>query len=123
LTQTPEGKIVLTIYGIPNCDTCRKARKWLDQHSVAHEFHDLRIDGLNREMLNRWVASVGWQKLLNTRSTTWRGIPEPARQDLDTIRAQELMLAHPTLVKRPVLETASSVAVGFDEENYRELIG
>ena len=71
---------MLTIYGIPNCDTCKKARKWLETNSVEHQFHDLRVDGLEKTMLDRWAGQVGWQKLLNTRSTTWRGLAESERQ-------------------------------------------
>lgn len=113
---------MVTIYGIPNCDTCRKARKWLDKNSVEYRFHDLRADGLDEKMLERWIARVEWQKLLNTRSTSWRSIPESARQDLDQSKALQLMREHPTLVKRPVLELANQVAVGFNEKRYREIL-
>jgi len=109
---------VLTIYGIPNCDTCRKARKWLDANSVEHRFHDLRVDGIDKEMLNRWLESAGWQKLLNTRSATWRGLTEADKQDLDETRAIDLMLLHPTLVKRPLADSGESVLIGFSEADY-----
>ena len=98
---------MLTIYGIPNCDTCRKARKWLDANSVEHRFHD-----------NRWLESAGWQKLLNTRSATWRGLTEADKQDLDETRAIDLMLLHPTLVKRPLADSGESVLIGFSEADY-----
>jgi len=113
---------VLTIYGIPNCDTCRKARKWLDANSVEHRFHDLRVDGLDKKMLNRWLESVDWQKLLNTRSATWRGLAETDKQDLDETSAIDLMLMHPTLVKRPLADSGDSVVVGFSEVDYAKRV-
>ena len=109
---------MLTIYGIPNCDTCRKARKWLEAEGVAHRFHDLREDGLDRAMLERWSTRVDWKKLLNTRSTTWRGLAAKEKQDLDAGKAIALMLEHPTLVKRPVAETGSNLIVGFSTGAY-----
>lgn len=113
---------MLTIYGIPNCDTCRKARKWLDANSVEHRFHDLRADGLEKSALVRWVKCVGWQQLLNTRSTTWRGLPEADRQELNEKLALKLMLQHPTLIKRPVLEMKQQVLVGFPADAYAKLV-
>lgn len=113
---------MLTIYGIRNCDTCKKARKWLEANSVEHRFHDLRVDGLGKTALARWAQSASWQKLLNTRSTAWRGIPEADRQELNEQRALELMLKYPTLVKRPILETKKNVLVGFSAEDYAEQI-
>ena len=113
---------MLTLYGIPNCDTCRKARKWLDGNSVKHRFHDLRADGLEKTALVRWIEHVGWQLLLNTRSTTWRGLPEADRKKLNGQGALELMLQHPTLIKRPVLESTQQVLVGFSAEAYAKLV-
>ncbi len=113
---------MLTLYGIPNCDACKKARKWLDANSAPHQFHDVRSDGLEMSMLMRWADHVGWQKLLNTRSTTWRQIPESERQNINEERALELMLAHPTLVKRPILEIKRVILVGFTTEAYADAI-
>ena len=101
---------MLTLYGIPNCDTCRKARSFLEQEGVDYRFHDLREDGLDRAMVERWVAAAGLDALLNRRSTTWRQLPAGDRDQLTESAAIELMLAHPTLVKRPV---------GFDADVYR----
>ena len=109
---------MLTLYGIPNCDTCKKSRKWLDANSVEYRFHDLRVDGLDKSMLARWARQVAWQKLLNTRSTTWRGIAEHEKQDMNEKRALALMLEHPTLVKRPVIEDGNQVIVGFSADNF-----
>ena len=114
---------MLTLYGIPNCDTCKKARTWLDTNSIAYQFHDVRVDGLEMAMLTRWAAIVGWQKLLNTRSTTWRQIPEAERRDINEKNALKLMLANPTLIKRPVLEQKEKVLVGFAEAEYRKIRG
>lgn len=113
---------MLTIYGIPNCDTCRKARKWLDQKSVQYRFHDLRVDGLDVETLTRWADRADWQELLNTRSRTWRKIPQSDREDLSKGSAISLMLVQPTLIKRPVLECEAFIAIGFSPEQYAERI-
>lgn len=113
---------MLTIYGIPNCDSCKKARKWLEKNSVEHRFHDLRADGLDEAMLVRWGRHAGWQTLLNTRSTTWRGVPLAERQDMNEQRAMSLMLANPTLIKRPVLDTGDDILVGFSLEQYRKAL-
>ena len=112
---------MLTIYGIPSCDTCRKARKWLTENNREHTFHDLRQDGLDIQMLDRWSRTLEWQKLLNTRSLTWRKIPEVDRAGMTKNRAIALMLEQPTLVKRPVLECEEFVAVGFSPANYAKI--
>ena len=109
---------MLTIYGIPSCDTCRKARNWLTEHAKEHKFHDLREDGLDVQMLGRWAQTSDWQELLNTRSVTWRKIPEVDRSDMTKDRAFSLMLDNPTLVKRPVLESPQFIAVGFSEKRF-----
>lgn len=112
---------MLTIYGIPSCDTCRKARKWLTENNKEHAFHDLRQDGLDIQMLDRWARTLDWQRLLNTRSLTWRKIPEVDRAGMTKNRAMALMLEQPTLVKRPVLECEEFVAVGFSPANYEKI--
>ena len=112
---------MLTIYGIPSCDTCRKARKWLTENNREHTYHDLRQDGLDIQMLDRWSRTLEWQKLLNTRSLTWRKIPEVDRTGMTKNRAIALMLEQPTLVKRPVLECEEFVAVGFSPANYAKI--
>ena len=112
---------MLTLYGIPNCDSCRKARKWLDQQNVAHRFHDLRADGVDRGMLERWLSDMDWRALLNMRSATWRGLDDEDKADVDADRAIELMLAHPTLIKRPVVEAGDTVLTGFSPASYAKL--
>lgn len=110
--------MMVTVYGIKNCDTVRKARRWLDAHGVDYRFHDLRSDGLDAGRLQHWIKSVGWETLLNTRGTTWRQLPERDRQALNESRARVLLLAHPTLIKRPVIEQGKHIIVGFTEEDY-----
>ena len=112
---------MIPLYGIKNCDTVKKARAWLEQHDVAYRFHDLRSDELDAPQLKRWIKAVGWETLLNTRGTTWRQLPEADRQGVDAAGAVRLMLAHPTLIKRPVLETGATVIVGFSVASYAPL--
>jgi arsenate reductase len=113
---------VLTIYGIKSCDTCRKARKFLDEHNIEHDFHDLREDGLDIQMLERWAQRMGWERLLNKQSLTWRKIPEVDRNDMTRDKALAAMIDNPTLIKRPVLETEKFIAVGFSEKRFGDFI-
>ena len=110
-----------TLYGIGSCDSCRKARKWMDEHNFDYEYHDIRIDGLNIQMLERWSSRIDWKKLLNTRSLTWRKIPETDRGNLSKDKALAMMLQNPTLVKRPVLECDEFIALGFSPQNYSKI--
>jgi len=112
---------MLTIYGLPGCDSCRKARKWLEDNNIEYGFHDLRVDGVDKHMLERWCNAHGWKKLLNKRSTTWRGIPEAQRSGLSEEKALVLILENPTLVKRPVAEKGGAVLIGFTAAAYRDL--
>ena len=113
---------MLTIYGIVNCDTCRKARRWLTDNDIEYAFHDFRSDGVTVQMLERWCDRIEWQKILNKRSLTWRKIPQLDRQNLSRSKALSLMLENPTLIRRPVLETDELTAVGYTEDGYREII-
>lgn len=106
---------MVKLYGIKTCDTCRKALKWLDTQGIAHKFHDIRADGLKPATLAAWVKSHGWENVLNKRSTTWREISAKAREGLDDKSAAALMLKHPTLIKRPVIDTGKDVLIGFTE--------
>ena len=111
---------MLTVYGIKSCDTCRKARKYLAENDIEFRFHDVRDDGLDIQMLERWGDRIDWQKLLNRQSLTWRKIPEVDRGDMSKERAFALMLEQPTLVKRPVLESDRFMAVGFSEKRFAD---
>ena len=110
------------MYGITNCDTIKKARVWLEGRDVAYRFHDYRAEGIEPERLNGWVGKVGWEKLLNKASTTFRELPEGDKQPLDEKKAKKLMLAKPTMIKRPVLEVGDRILVGFKPEVYDEMV-
>lgn len=111
----------VTLFGIPSCDSCTKARRWLVENSVEHTFHDIRKDGLTVQQLSMWSDSVGWQVLLNKRSLTWRKVPEADRQDLTDNKVIALILEQPTLLKRPVLSFKGKLVVGFDAAAYAAL--
>ncbi|MGK6321596.1 ArsC family reductase [Sphingomonas sp. DT-51] len=114
---------MITLHGIPNCDTVKKARAWLAGHDVAHGFHDFRKDGLDAALLDGWIDRLGWQVLLNRAGTTFRKLPEADRADLDRARAAALMLAQPAMIKRPVLVHDDGIEVGFKPERYETLFG
>jgi arsenate reductase (glutaredoxin) len=107
-----------TVYGIKNCETMKKARAWLETHGVPYVFHDYKSAGIDRARLTRWIAAVGWEKLLNRAGTTFRKLPEAQRADLDERKAIALMLGQPSLIKRPVFELGERVLVGFKPESY-----
>jgi Spx/MgsR family transcriptional regulator len=111
------------MYGITTCDTIRKARVWLESHGVPYRFHDYRAEGIEPERLTGWVGKVGWEKLLNKGSMTFRELPEADKAGLDENKAKTLMLARPTMIKRPVLEVGDRVLVGFKPEAYEEAVG
>ena len=114
---------MLTVYGIKSCDTCRKARKFLAENDIEFRFHDVRDDGLDIQMLERWADRLDWQKLLNKKSLTWRKVPDADRNGITMDRAFALMLDQPTLLKRPVLESPRFIAVGFSEKRFSEFLG
>lgn len=111
---------MVTLYGIRNCDTMKKAWSWLDAQGVAYDFHDYKKAGLDRARLEGWVKELGWETLLNKAGTTFRKLPEADRQDLDAEKAIALMLAQPSLIKRPVLDLGSRRLVGFKPELYAQ---
>jgi arsenate reductase len=112
-----------TIYGIKNCDTMKKARTWLDAHGVDYAFHDYKAAGVERGRLEAWVQAVGWEVLLNRAGTTFRRLPEADRTAVDQGKAIALMLAQPSMIKRPVLDLGGKLLVGFSPEKYAEAIG
>ena len=113
---------MLTVYGLRSCDTCRKARKFLAEKDIDFRFHDVRDDGLDMQMLERWVGRIDWERLLNRQSLTWRKIPEVDRADMDMERALALIIDNPTLLKRPVLESETLLAVGFSEKRFADFL-
>lgn len=114
---------MIFLYGIKACDTMKKARTWLDDRSVNYRFHDFKSEGLEPETLDRWVKAVGWEVLINRSGTTFRNLPDAERKGVDEAKAIRLMLAQPTMVKRPVLDFDGHVIVGFKAENYAAVLG
>jgi arsenate reductase (glutaredoxin) len=112
-----------TIYGIKNCDTMKKARSWLEAHKIAHDFHDYKTTGIDKATLEGWVKKVGWQVLLNRAGTTFRKLPEGDKEDITEEKAVALMLAQPSMIKRPVLDIKGRLTVGFKPEEYKRLFG
>jgi arsenate reductase len=108
----------VVIHGIKACDTMKKARSWLDGYGVAYVFHDYKAAGADARRLRRWAGQVGWETLLNRAGTTFRALPDEARRDLDEARAIDLMVAQPSMIKRPVLELGDRLLVGFKPETY-----
>jgi arsenate reductase len=118
------AKSPVTIYGIVNCDTMKKARAWLAAHGVDAAFHDYKKDGIDRARLERWSKEVGWETLLNRAGTTFRKLPDADKQSIDQRKAIALMLAQPSLIKRPVLEFGKGKPlVGFKPELYADALG
>lgn len=110
------------MYGITTCDTIKKARVWLESHHVPYRFHDYRAEGIEGDKLDGWIDKVGWEKLLNKGSTTFRELPEADKAGLDQKKAKKLMLAKPTMIKRPVLEVGDRILVGFKPEVYGDAV-
>ncbi|HBC7114720.1 TPA: ArsC family reductase [Raoultella ornithinolytica] len=115
---------MLTMYGIKNCDTIKKARRWLEANHIAYQFHDYRADGLDRELLNTFIAELGWEALLNTRGTTWRKLDEAVRAGINNAdAAAALMLEMPAIIKRPLLcAPGQPMLLGFSELTYKKLV-
>ncbi|MCJ9429394.1 ArsC family reductase [Kordiimonas marina] len=112
---------MIVLYGIKNCDTVKKARAWLEGADMPYHFHDFRVDGLNEAMMDRFIAALGWEALLNTRGTTWRKLPEEDRADMTEAKAAALMLAHEALIKRPVWEKDGEYRLGFAAKDHDAL--
>ncbi len=121
--KTPDGLASprVTLHGIRNCDTMKKARAWLDRAGIAYRFHDYKADGIDAATLDRFSAQVGWERLLNRAGTTFRKcVPEAERATIDATRARALMLAHPSMIRRPVLDIDGDLLVGFDPKAYEQ---
>lgn len=108
----------MKIYGIRNCDTVKKARKWLDERNLPYEFHDFKKDGLDDALLSRWEEALGWETLVNRRGTTWRRLPEEVRDNITPQSAHEIMLDNPSIIKRPVVEQDGRTSVGFNADDW-----
>ena len=112
----------IVLYGIKNCDTMKKARAWLDAHNVAYDFHDYKTAGIDKARLAGWLNELGWEVLLNRAGTTFRKLPEADKQDLTAAKAIALMLAQPSMIKRPVLDADGRLLVGFKPEVYKSAL-
>lgn len=112
----------VTLYGIPNCDTVKKARTWLADNAIDHGFHDYKKAGIDAAHLERWAASVGWERLLNRAGTTFRKLDDDAKTDLDQAKAIALMIDQPSMIKRPVVEHPGGLLVGFKPEEWARVL-
>jgi len=110
--------VSITIYGIKNCDTMKKARAWLDGRGIAYAFHDYKAEGIDKAHLKAWAKQVGWELLLNRAGTTFRALPEVDKTGIDADKAIALMLAQPSMIKRPVLDLGNRILVGFKPDIY-----
>lgn len=114
---------MLTLYGIPNCDTVKKARTWLEGQGIAYSFHDYKKAGIDKSMLEGWVKQAGWETLLNRAGTTFKKLPDAEKENLTEKKAVALMLAQPSMIKRPVVEKKGRITVGFKPELYEKTFG
>ncbi|MDR3323912.1 MAG: arsenate reductase [Zoogloeaceae bacterium] len=122
MTSAAQSRLSCRVYGIKNCDTMKKAFSWLESHGIAYEFIDYKKAGVVAACLPDWLAKSDWQTLVNTRGLTWKKLDAEQRAGLDAAKAQQWMLEHPTLIKRPVLDTGSALLVGFDPEAYTRVL-
>lgn len=114
---------MITMFGIKNCDTIKKARKWLEAEGIDYQFHDYKKDGLTTDQLNAWVNDLGWEALINKRGTTWRKLPEEVKESIDQASAIEIMLDNTSIIKRPLLvDDANNKLLGFNAEDYQNFI-
>lgn len=114
--------MAVTIYGIKNCDTMKKARVWLDENGTAYTFHDYKTSGVSRDLLQRWCDALGWETVLNRAGTTFRALPDEAKQELDTGKAITLMLEQPSMIKRPLMDAGGRYLAGFKPDVYRSFL-
>lgn len=112
---------MITLYGIKNCDTVKKARKWLDAHRIEYQFHDFREDGLEPEAVAGWLDELGWEQLVNRRSTSWKSLDESTRSQMNDESALAAIVAQPTLIKRPLLDTGEERHTGFSAGSYQSI--
>lgn len=112
---------VTTIFGIKNCDTVKKARKWLEQNHIDYIFHDVRSDGLSLSQIEQWISATGWETVLNRRGTTWRGLDSKTQEQVSADNVAQLLLDNPAMIKRPVLEQHGAITVGFKPDIYEAL--
>ena len=112
---------MITLYGIKNCDTVKKARRWLEDHGIDYQFHDFRQDGIEYKQISEWVEKCGWEAIVNKRSTTWRGLSDKDKNIKSNQQAIDLLLINPTLIKRPITFSDKTLLIGFNEDEYKKL--
>ncbi len=112
----------MKLYGIKNCDTIKKARRFLDEHNIDYQFHDYRVDGVDEELISSWVKKHGWDTVLNKRGTTWRQLDDKTKAAINESNVAALLCEHPAMIKRPVLVNGKTSMVGFTAQSYTELI-
>jgi Spx/MgsR family transcriptional regulator len=112
---------LITLYGIKNCDTVKKARRWLEQHGIEFQFHDFRADGIDAAAVEKWLDELGWETLVNRRSTSWKALDETDRAAMDDASALAAIMAQPTLIKRPLLDTGQERFTGFSTASYQKI--
>ena len=112
---------MIRLFGIPNCETMKKARRWLDERGIAYDFHNYKKQGLDETQLRAWVAELGWEKLINRQGMMWRKLPVEVREGLDEAGAIRVMLATPSIIRRPLLDTGKARHLGFSEAAYAEI--
>ena len=115
--------MTITLYGIPNCDTVKKARTWLDEHRIAYAFHDYKKAGITAAKLKAWCKTLGWESVLNRAGTTFRKLPDAAKDGLDQAKAIALMLEQPSMIKRPIVEHKSGLLLGFKQAEWEAAFG
>ena len=111
----------VTLYGIKNCDTVKKARKWLDNHSVPYTFHDFRVDGINKTLVNNFLKQIDIETLINKRGTTWRKLSDKEKEIKNKTQAIELLIENPTIIKRPVIDVNKKYYIGFCDDTYKTI--
>ncbi|MGE4355970.1 ArsC family reductase [Halothiobacillus sp.] len=112
----------MTLFGIPQCDTVKKARVWLTDRGVGYQFHDYKLAGVPEELLDRWLSEFGWETVINRRGTSWRRLPEAERNAMTTATARAAALKNPSLIKRPILVSDQFTLIGFDPEQWQQIL-
>ncbi len=112
---------MITLFGIKNCDSVKKARLWLEKHNIDYHFHDFRVDGINEEMINDWLQQQSFEVLVNKRSTTWKALDDTCKNSLNKDNTARICVEHETLIKRPVMSINGEIHLGFDEKTYSQL--
>ena len=112
---------MITVFGIKNCDTIKKARNWLTDHNIDYQFHDVRADGIDAEKIEYWIEQAGWESVLNCRGTTWRKLDSSIQETINADTVTALMLEHPAMIKRPVLDVDGAITIGFKADQYQTI--